>query len=247
MTELMVESDIRVDDCVRSFTSYVISKVVFGDEWQKGMEIFPKSLALINAMSSPTILSGIPFFRYLPTKNNREIWRIEKEIHSIIMGIVKKHAESETACKDLLQVVIEGSKGNLEPSITADQFIADNCKDICIPASETRIRAEVSQVCENGVLNFDMLHKMKMQQHLFQGRPAKSEAGACKSCQAYIPFGLGARECPGQSFAMTELQVLFAIIVSNFILTIAPSYRYSPQYALLTEPEFGVNLLVRKI
>ena len=56
-------ADIRVDDYVRNFTSYIISNVVFGDEWQKGMEIFPKSLALINAMSTPTILSGIPFYR----------------------------------------------------------------------------------------------------------------------------------------------------------------------------------------
>ncbi|XWS28867.1 hypothetical protein CRYUN_Cryun25bG0108400 [Craigia yunnanensis] len=69
----------------------------------------------------------------------------------------------------------------------------------------------------------------------------------CKSSQAYIPFGVGARICPGQSLAMIELQVLFAIILSNFSFTISPSYRHSPQYALLIEPEFGVNLLVQKI
>lgn len=95
------------------------------------------------------------------------------------MGIVKKHTES--ASKDLLQVIIEGSKnGDLGPS-TPDQFIVDNCKDICIPASEvtavtaiwglmllashpewqTRIRVEVLEVCKDGILNFDMLHKMK--------------------------------------------------------------------------------------
>ena len=95
------------------------------------------------------------------------------------MDIVKKHTES--ASKDLLQVIIEGSKnGDLGPS-TADEFIVDNCKDICIPASEvtaasaiwglmllashpewqTRIRTEVLEVCKDGILNFDMLHKMK--------------------------------------------------------------------------------------
>lgn len=95
------------------------------------------------------------------------------------MEIVKKH--NETASKDLLQVMIEGSKGGIGPSITADQFIVDNCKDICIPASEitavsaiwglmllashpewqTRIRGEVSELCKGGVLSFDVLHKMK--------------------------------------------------------------------------------------
>lgn len=57
-------ADIRVDEYVRRFTSYVISNVMFGDEWQMGMEIFLKSLDLINAMSTPTILSGIPFYRF---------------------------------------------------------------------------------------------------------------------------------------------------------------------------------------
>ncbi|XVF20103.1 hypothetical protein REPUB_Repub11eG0169300 [Reevesia pubescens] len=314
-------ADIRVDDYVRNFTSYIISNVMFGDEWHKGMEIFPKSLALINAMSTPTILSGIPFYRYLPTKNNTEIWRLENEIHSTIMDIVKKQTES--ASKNLLQVMIEGSKsGNLGPS-TADQFIVDNCKDICIPASEvtaavaiwglmllashpewqTRIRVEVLEVCKDGNLTFDMLHKMKALKMVIQEvlrlypvtgfisrqalqklkighfeipkgvniwlwllelhsdpkfwgtdaekfnpeRFANGISIACKSSQAYIPFGLGARICPGQSLAMTELQVLFALVLSNFSLTISPSYRHSPQYALLIEPEFGVNLIVHKI
>ncbi|MBA0594625.1 cytochrome P450 714C2 [Gossypium raimondii] len=314
-------ADIRVDDYVRRFTSYVISNVVFGDEWQMGMEIFPKSLDLINAMSTPTTLSGIPFYRYLPTKKNREIWRLQKEIHSKIMEIVKKH--NETASKDLLQVMIEGSKGDIGPSITADQFIVDNCKDVCIPASEitavsalwglmllashpewqTRIRGEVSELCKGGVLSFDVLHKMKalkmvvlevlrlypatafvsrqaltnlklgdveipkgvniwlgmLELHTnpnFWGadsekfnpeRFADGISKACKSNQAYIPFGLGARVCPGQSLAMTQLQVLFAVILSNFNLTMSPTYRHSPQYALLIKPEFGVNLLIRKI
>ncbi|KAA3489612.1 cytochrome P450 714C2 [Gossypium australe] len=46
---------------------------------------------------------------------------------------------------------------------------------------------------------------------------------------------------------MTELLVLFAIIPSNFSPAIAPSYRHSPQYALLIQLEFGVNLLIQKI
>ncbi|XVE79625.1 hypothetical protein DITRI_Ditri14bG0073100 [Diplodiscus trichospermus] len=50
------------------------------------------------------------------------------------MDLVKKHAESRS--KDLLQVIIEGSKnGDLGPS-AAKEFIADNYKNICIPASK---------------------------------------------------------------------------------------------------------------
>ncbi|XP_022730296.1 cytochrome P450 714C2-like [Durio zibethinus] len=113
-----------------------------------------------------------------PTEKNREIRRLEKEIHSTIMDIVK---HTESASKDLLHVIIEGSQSvDLGPS-TADQFIVDNCKDICIPASEvtpvaaiwglmllashsewqTRLPTEVLEVSKDGILNFEMLHKMK--------------------------------------------------------------------------------------
>ncbi|KAG8655392.1 cytochrome P450 714C2 isoform X2 [Manihot esculenta] len=70
---------------------------------------------------------------------------------------------------------------------------------------------------------------------------------ACKSSQAYLPFGLGARVCPGENLALTELKVLFAIILSNFKFTISPKYQHSPSYGLLLEPEYGVNLLIQKI
>ena len=78
-------------------------------------------------------------------------------------------------------------------------------------------------------------------------RFANGVFGACKYPQAYIPFGVGARMCPGQNLAMTELKVLFALVISNFSLNISPNYRHSPRFGLLLEPEHGVNLLIKKI
>ena len=78
-------------------------------------------------------------------------------------------------------------------------------------------------------------------------RFANGVSGACKSPQAYIPFGVGTRVCPGQNLAITELKVLFAMVVSKFSLDVSPNYRHSPRYGLLVEPEHGVNLLVKNI
>ena len=72
-------------------------------------------------------------------------------------------------------------------------------------------------------------------------------SGACKSSHAYIPFGVGARVCPGQILALTELKVLFAMILSKFKLTVSPNYRHAPKFGLLLVPENGVNILVQKI
>ncbi|KAE8700294.1 CYP714A1 protein [Hibiscus syriacus] len=70
---------------------------------------------------------------------------------------------------------------------------------------------------------------------------------ACKSPQGYIPFGLGTRLCLGKNFAMVQLKVLLALIVSKFTFSLSPSYRHSPVFRMLVEPEHGVYIRIQKI
>ncbi|XP_021668847.2 cytochrome P450 714C2-like isoform X1 [Hevea brasiliensis] len=313
--------EIMVDQHMRNFTSYIVSKVIFGNDHHKGIKIFPKCQALINAMGGATTL-GIPLSRFLPTKANRTAWKLSEKIHGMIMDISKERIGSTS--KDMLQVILEGAEnGELWP-LTKDEFIADNCKDIFFggyeppalaaiwglmllashPEWQARARSEVLEVCEGQqILDYNMLTKMKVLKMVIQevlrlypgvalaSRHALQEVkignvqvpkgvgiwifllalhrdpelwgpdadvfnperfingvtGACKSAQAYIPFGLGARICPGQNMAMMELTVLFALILSNFNISISPNYLHSPKFGLLLEPEHGVKLLVRKI
>ncbi|KAF8364932.1 hypothetical protein HHK36_033085 [Tetracentron sinense] len=58
-------SDIRVDEDVRRYTSYIISKTLFGSSYSEKVEIFPKFSALIEALRSPTLLNGVPGMRYV--------------------------------------------------------------------------------------------------------------------------------------------------------------------------------------
>lgn len=52
-------ADVMVDGHVRSYTSYIISKMLFGDDQDKAIETVPKCLALIRATGSATTL-GLP-------------------------------------------------------------------------------------------------------------------------------------------------------------------------------------------
>ncbi|KAF2300425.1 hypothetical protein GH714_013161 [Hevea brasiliensis] len=54
--------EIMADQHVRNFTSYIASKMLFGNDHHKGIKIFPKCQALINAMGGATTL-GIPLSR----------------------------------------------------------------------------------------------------------------------------------------------------------------------------------------
>ncbi|KAB2610030.1 cytochrome P450 714C2-like [Pyrus ussuriensis x Pyrus communis] len=180
-SESKIESEggiavITVDEDLRSLAADIISKASFGSNYSegKGKEIFLKLRTLQQSIGKGNI--GVPGVRYLPMKRNREIRRSEKEIHSMILG-------------DLLQMILEGAKscGDADSILSAgmshDQFMVDNCKAIYFAAHETkaiagtwslmllvaypewqaraRARAEVHEICRNGVLDADMLQDMK--------------------------------------------------------------------------------------
>ncbi|KAM3685590.1 hypothetical protein ACJW31_11G129800 [Castanea mollissima] len=76
-------------------------------------------------------------------------------------------------------------------------------------------------------------------------RFAHGIVGACKTPQAYMPFGVRSHVCAGQHFAMTELKVILSLILSKFCFSLSPTYQHSPALRLVIVPEHGVTLLVR--
>ncbi|MED6197840.1 hypothetical protein PIB30_060533 [Stylosanthes scabra] len=70
---------------------------------------------------------------------------------------------------------------------------------------------------------------------------------ACKYPQAYVPFGVGPRLCVGKNFAMVQLKVVLALIISRFSFSLSPSYKHAPAYRMIIEPGHGVHILIHKI
>nr|XP_048320558.1 cytochrome P450 714C2-like [Ziziphus jujuba var. spinosa] len=141
-------------------------------------------------MASPTILNGIPFSRFLPTKKNMEVWRLEKEINSIIIDIKNKHIGRPHHDEHMLKVIMEGAKNAKLGPTAEDQYIVDNCKNLFLAGSEVPavaamwglmllalhpewqacLRSEVQQVCGGGhnIIDANMLNKMKMMKMVIQ-------------------------------------------------------------------------------
>ena len=125
--------------------------------------------------------------RFLPSKTNRQIWKLEKEIDSMIVKVVKQQMKTSYK-KDLLQMLLKWAKNSgdynslrSDTEISCDKFVVDNCKNIYIVGHETvaltascclmllaaypkwqdRARAEVLEICKDGIPDADMLWSMK--------------------------------------------------------------------------------------
>ncbi|XP_058075248.1 cytochrome P450 714C2-like isoform X2 [Magnolia sinica] len=175
--------EIRVDEDLRNFSADVISRACFGSSYSKGKEIFLRLRVLQHAMDKPGLFTGIPCLRYLPTKNNRHIWRLDKEIQSLILDLVKEHKEeyTTTSDKDLLHAILEASTVDHGGPDAATRFVVDNCKNIYVAGHETtavtatwclmllalnpdwqaRARVEVMDICGAHTPDADMTRRMK--------------------------------------------------------------------------------------
>ncbi|WCJ34907.1 Cytochrome P450 714C2 [Euphorbia peplus] len=177
-----LSSDFKIDQELRSFSGDVISRACFGSNYSKGEMIFLKLRSLQEAMSKKSLSTGIPALRHFPTKSNRGIWSLEKEIRYLVLDVAKERLEgSDQNNHDLLQMILEGAKNSSFNKEQMERFIVDNCKNIYLAGYETtavsatwtlmllaanpgwqdRVRAEVVELCGDRVPDYDMLRKMK--------------------------------------------------------------------------------------
>ncbi|PKI76196.1 hypothetical protein CRG98_003423 [Punica granatum] len=132
------------------------------------------------------LATGVIGLRHLPIKSNPAIWRLEKEVQSLILKVVKESdgAKSE---KDLLQMILEGAKDGHLSGDEMDRFIVVNYKNIYLVGYETiavtaswttlmllasnrdwqaNVHEKINQVCAGQSPDSDMNSKMKMEEQM---------------------------------------------------------------------------------
>ncbi|XP_043703100.1 cytochrome P450 714C2-like [Telopea speciosissima] len=176
-------AEIRVDEDLRNISADVISKACFGSCYSEGKEIFSLLRTLQRITSRTSLHARIPALRYVPSKNNREAWKLEQEIERLILKVVKERKGSSSSSNetDLLQRIVEGAYAHQLGSETANRFAVDNCKNIYFAGHETvatvatwalmllsfhqdwqsRVRNEVAEVFAGHFPDAHMLLKLK--------------------------------------------------------------------------------------
>ncbi|XP_068640438.1 cytochrome P450 714C2-like [Aristolochia californica] len=134
-------ADIKIDEDLENLTADVISRACFGSTYAQGEKIFLKLKELHKLIYSRGLTTGVPGSSYLPTKRNLGIWRLEKEIESLILKVVedrKKHPSQE---KDFLQSVVDATSVSQTELKSSPGFIVDNCKTIYLAGHSTTMVA----------------------------------------------------------------------------------------------------------
>ncbi|KAJ1273862.1 hypothetical protein BS78_05G017300 [Paspalum vaginatum] len=184
--------EIYVDGYLRNFSADVIAKACFGSSFAEGKDIFCKLRQLQMAISEQDKLLGLSaLWKYLPTKSNREIKKLDQEVRLLILDLSKEH-RSKTYRSDsmhmsthnsLLHAIIDGADQSPSCSGAAEDFIVDNCKNIYFAGHETtavtatwclmllaahpdwqdRARVEALELCHGQMmLDFDALRQLKI-------------------------------------------------------------------------------------
>lgn len=63
----------------------------------------------------------------------------------------------------------------------------------------------------------------------------------------FFPFGQGPTICVGQTLALVEAKVAVAMILQKFKFSVSPSYVHAPMLLLTLQPQFGAQVLFKRI
>ncbi|KAM4110501.1 hypothetical protein ACB094_03G200400 [Castanea mollissima] len=85
--------------------------------------------------------------------------------------------------------------------------------------------------------------------HLF--KPERFSEGVSKATNnniaAFLPFGMGPRNCVGFSFATTETKIALSMILQRYAFTLSPAYVHSPVQVLTIRPQHGLQVLLHSL
>ncbi|ESQ48514.1 hypothetical protein EUTSA_v10020533mg [Eutrema salsugineum] len=175
-----------------NLTADVISHTAFGSSYKEGQRIFQLQGELAELIAQAFKKSYIPGLRFYPTKSNRRMKAIDREINIILRGIVSKREKAreagEAANNDLLGILLESNSEESQRNGMSVDEVMKECKLFYFAGQETtsvllvwtmvllshhqdwqaRAREEVRQILgDNNKPDIDSLSNLKVMTMIF--------------------------------------------------------------------------------
>ncbi|CAN6344229.1 unnamed protein product [Urochloa humidicola] len=229
--------EIYVDGYLRNFSADVIARACFGSSFTKGKDIFCKLRQLQKAISQQDTLVGLSaLWKYLPTKSNQEIRKLDQEVRLLILDLCKEHRSRshsngvthKSPHNNLLHAIIDAA--DQRPSYSsAEDFIVDNCKNIYFAGHETtavtatwclmllaahpdwqvRARAEALVVCRGQTrLDIDALRQLRILTMVIQETLRLYPPASLIMREALMDIKLGGVDVPRGTIIQVAISML---------------------------------------
>ncbi|CAI9116705.1 OLC1v1017931C2 [Oldenlandia corymbosa var. corymbosa] len=290
----------------------ILSKTAFGSNFEEGKHIFElqDQQAALTLQALRTVY--IPGLRFLPTRDNRKRWNVEKETRQLIRKLIERDRREGGNSKCLLSFLLNGGLPVDEVIDECQTFYFAGKEAVAIflswtllllalhPEWQTKAREEVFRVCKDDEIpNGDILNDLKIVNlilneslRLYPPVPAvvreaskdinvgNLDVPACtqfylpiaavhhdteiwgadandfnpqrfaeprKHLASFFPFSLGSRICIGHNFAIMEGKIILALILKQFTFQLSPTYVHAPVTFLTVTPQFGAQILFKRI
>ncbi|KAI4965181.1 hypothetical protein ZWY2020_055260 [Hordeum vulgare] len=270
--ETRAEFEIDVKKEFQTLSADVISCVAFGSSYEEGKRIFQLQDEQIQLVILAMRTFYFPGFRYVPTKKNRRRQSLNKEIRHSLRRLIEANRNKCEDSKNLLGLMLSASKTDNECKMGIEEII-DECKTFYFAGKETTAnlltwatlllalhqewqhKAEMKSFKNAGMISGkygvkgdpQALSSSYVCQQDKEFDPSRFADGKSYHLGAYFPFGIGPAICVGQNLAMVEAKLVLAMVLQRFAFDVSPSYVHAPMMVMTLQPQYGAQVLVRKI